>query len=121
MEVALWSPLVVAAALLAAGSAAMMLLPEPAGQPLDDVVQASASHGLLARKPHDSTGSLRTAVDGGDTGGADALEERRGHLRGQGSSELVHLEAGGLRVSRGGEMTRLLDHPQDRSSSHLYN
>ncbi len=32
LDVALWAPLVVAAVLLAAGSAAMMALPEPAGK-----------------------------------------------------------------------------------------
>lgn len=39
MQVLLWSPLLVAAALLAAGSIAIMLLPEMAHKPLEDTVQ----------------------------------------------------------------------------------
>jgi hypothetical protein len=42
MQLALWSPLVVAAGLLAAGSLAMMLLPEMALRPLEDTVQDAA-------------------------------------------------------------------------------
>eukprot|EP00798_Chlamydomonas_sp_ICE-L_P025299 gene25299-10953_t len=38
LDLALWSPLVVAAVLLAAGSTAMMMLPEPAGKALEDLV-----------------------------------------------------------------------------------
>ncbi|KAG2490792.1 hypothetical protein HYH03_010714 [Edaphochlamys debaryana] len=36
LDVALWAPLAVAAVMLAAGSAAMLSLPEPAGKPLED-------------------------------------------------------------------------------------
>lgn len=39
MTVKLWSPLVVAAGLLAAGSVAMMMLPEMTHKPLEDTVQ----------------------------------------------------------------------------------
>eukprot|EP00198_Chlamydomonas_reinhardtii_P010788 XP_001700125.1 predicted protein [Chlamydomonas reinhardtii] len=52
LDLALWAPLVVAAALLAAGSAAMLSLPEPAGKPLEDsfcdedkVQEAHSNHG----------------------------------------------------------------------------
>lgn len=36
MDLRPWAPLVMAAVMLAVGSLAMMLLPEPAGQPLGD-------------------------------------------------------------------------------------
>lgn len=39
MQVLLWSPLLVAAGLLAAGSIAIMLLPEMAHKPLEDTVE----------------------------------------------------------------------------------
>jgi hypothetical protein len=42
MQLALWAPLVVAAGLLAAGSLAMMLLPEMALRPLEDTVEDAA-------------------------------------------------------------------------------
>lgn len=49
LDLALWAPLVVAAALLAAGSAAMLSLPEPAGERgyANDAIRA-ARRGLLA-------------------------------------------------------------------------
>jgi VNT family MFS transporter (synaptic vesicle glycoprotein 2) len=45
MERALWAPLVVAAVLLAAGSVAMLGLPEPAGWPLEDALARPAGGG----------------------------------------------------------------------------
>ena len=39
MQRLLWSPLLVAAALLAAGSVAIMLLPEMAQKPLEDTIE----------------------------------------------------------------------------------
>lgn len=45
LEVALWAPLVVAAVLLALGSLAMMMLPEPAGVAVSyGLVNAYMSH-----------------------------------------------------------------------------
>ena len=41
MSIKLWLPLVLAAAFLGAGSVAIMLLPEPAGQPLQDYISES--------------------------------------------------------------------------------
>lgn len=43
MQLQLWAPLVVAAGLLAAGSLAMMLLPEMALKPLEDTVEDAAA------------------------------------------------------------------------------
>lgn len=45
MEKALWLPLLVAAVLLAAGSSAMLALPEPAGRPLEDAVEERGGGG----------------------------------------------------------------------------
>jgi hypothetical protein len=49
MQLQLWAPLVVAAGLLAAGSLAMMLLPEMALKPLEDTVEDAAE-----RTSHDA-------------------------------------------------------------------
>ena len=84
MERALWAPLVVAAVLLAAGSVAMLALPEPAGRPLED---------SLARPP------------GGGGGGGEGsnyyggvqreyLVQLRGGSTGQLSEERVQLVSG---------------------------
>jgi hypothetical protein len=56
MDVMLWSPLLVAAGLLAAGSVAIMLLPDSQG-PLDDTVEdISGEAGFLsAHKPLEDT------------------------------------------------------------------
>jgi hypothetical protein len=47
MQMLVWSPLLVAAALLAAGSVAIMLLPEMAHKPLDDTIE-DAQQGAAA-------------------------------------------------------------------------
>lgn len=108
MEWALWSPLVLAAVLLAAGSAATLLLPEPTGQPLGDAV---ADAGLLARP----MGRPRRGSSSGEGG------DNESGGQGAGVGGAVELgtsgEYGGS--SRGGglgEMARLLD-PQQPGSS----
>jgi hypothetical protein len=85
MERALWAPLVVAAALLVAGSVAMMALPEPAGKPLEDVLARPAG-----------------ATAGGDSSGGSSfrgvqreyLVQLRGGSTGQLSEERMELVSG---------------------------
>lgn len=68
MQVRLWVPLVVAAVLLAAGSVAMLLLPETALMPLDDTVEDAALHISTHRAGNTVAGSR-----GGSSRGASSL------------------------------------------------
>jgi len=68
MQVRLWAPLVVAAVLLAAGSVAMLLLPETALMPLDDTVEDAALHISTHR-----AGSTVAGSRGGSSRGASSL------------------------------------------------
>jgi hypothetical protein len=103
MQLALWTPLLVAALLLAVGSMAMLLLPEPAGKPLDDSVAAAVSSGLLSGgKSH------RAAAAAAEEGRADLA------LGVQGGVELadVHARSHAAAVNSSSETARLLSSQQ---------
>jgi hypothetical protein len=73
MQWVLWSPLLVAAALLAAGSIAIMLLPEMAHKPLEDTIEGAQDSEVvttaLVVPPHraSSTGCGTGQYNGGGT------------------------------------------------------
>lgn len=73
MQWVLWSPLLVAAALLAAGSIAIMLLPEMAHKPLEDTIEDAQDSEVvttaLVVSPHraSSTGCGTGQYNGGGT------------------------------------------------------
>ncbi|GLC41648.1 hypothetical protein PLESTB_000693100 [Pleodorina starrii] len=74
LQSALWAPLLLAAVLLAAGSAAMLHLPEPAGKPLEDSFcqEDKEQEGLLSGSLSGSAGSSRHGTRGGGGGGGGA-------------------------------------------------
>lgn len=74
MQWLLWSPLLVAAALLAAGSIAMMLLPEMAHRPLEDTVEDAADSEVVV-----------TALTGSLTGQSQSQTGARGSRGGRAS------------------------------------
>lgn len=88
MEIQVWAPLVVAAALLAAGSAAMLLLPETALQPLDDTI---ADVALLQQRRVSASSQL-------SAGGLSTLAARADALR---HSALLELQGAVTRVASG--------------------
>jgi len=70
MQLKLWAPLVVAAGLLAAGSAAMLLLPETALQPLEDTIadaaqdrRSGSAASSRSRSSHRGLSSLASRAD----------------------------------------------------------
>ncbi|KAG2434782.1 hypothetical protein HXX76_007667 [Chlamydomonas incerta] len=101
LDVALWAPLVVAAALLAAGSVAMLSLPEPAGKPLEDSFcdedkeqEAHSAHGGGAGGGGGG-GLGRSGLTSGassDDDGAGSGNDRSGH---GGAAALLGGAAGG--------------------------
>ncbi len=95
MQVRLWLPLVVAAGLLAAGSVAMLLLPEMALKPLEDTIEDAAAG------PRGSSFSASRAGRG-----LGALAGRADTLRLELQSVVVRSSSGGavgsLSSSRGG-------------------
>lgn len=64
MEVRPWAPLLLAAALLAAGSAAMLALPEPAGRGLADSLHDSAVASAAAGPGGHAYAKLRDSEEG---------------------------------------------------------
>ncbi|KAG2434884.1 hypothetical protein HYH02_012084 [Chlamydomonas schloesseri] len=102
LDVALWAPLVVAAVLLAAGSGAMLSLPEPAGKPLEDSFcdedkeqEAHSGHGAggLGR------GGLAASGASSDDDGAGSGNDRSAHGGGAGGGGLLGGGGGGGRRS----------------------
>jgi hypothetical protein len=102
MQVRLWAPLVVAAVLLAAGSVAMMLLPETALMPLDDTVEDAAMHISTHR-----AGTTVAGSRGGSSRGASSLAAN--------SSEVVE-HADAMMLELQGMLPRFATTPP-----HIYN
>ncbi|KXZ54800.1 hypothetical protein GPECTOR_4g871 [Gonium pectorale] len=111
LERALWAPLALAAALLAAGSAAMLSLPEPAGKPLQDSfceedkeAEADGSSRLLGAEAGEGGGCSSSGRASGD--GSDDGDGGLGRVRGFGggresASEKVGLLSAEVAVTAG--------------------
>lgn len=126
IEVQLWAPLVMAAVLLGAGSGAMMLLPEPAGQPLEDssgprahggqdpakvhmlASDSAPSSGAASRRPsHDTSLAAGLLAGGGPAGVLLAQSRVPSSLRSSASASAkghdpMHAETVSLLSAQGG-------------------
>ncbi|GAX81918.1 hypothetical protein CEUSTIGMA_g9346.t1 [Chlamydomonas eustigma] len=91
----LWAPLVLAAGLLAAGSFAMMMLPEPAGRPLQDSTSDCSDSSEVGddRLAHKRVQDVEDAgVDGSSSTTALLLQQRSTSLSGAGGGRPVGME-----------------------------
>lgn len=96
MQLQLWAPLIVAAGLLAAGSVAMMLLPEMALKPLEDTVEDAAQRTQQAGDSLDA-GLRSLSLQGVAASITDSITK---HRRSSASSAAASKSAGGLEEFR---------------------